>query len=41
MGERRSVYRVFGGKTEGKGRPRHKWNYNIKMDLHEMGWDID
>jgi len=40
MGERRGVYRVLVGKTEGKrslGRPRRRWQYNIKMDLHEVG----
>jgi hypothetical protein len=29
------------GKPEGKrplGRPRHRWVYNIKMDLREIGW---
>jgi len=39
MGERRGVYRVLVGKTEGKrslGRPRRRWQY-IKMDLHEVG----
>jgi hypothetical protein len=41
MGERRGVYRVLGGRPEGKrllGRPRHRWDYNIKMDLREVGW---
>jgi len=36
MGERRGVYRVLMGKPEGKrplGRPRHRWEDNIKMDL--------
>ena len=40
MGERRGVYRVFVGKPEGKrplGRPRHRWEDNIKMDLQEVG----
>jgi hypothetical protein len=40
MGEGRSVYRVLIGKPEGKrplGRPRHRWEDNIKMDLWEMG----
>jgi len=35
MGERRGVYRVFVVKPEGKrplGRPRHRWEDNIKMD---------
>ena len=37
-GERRGVYMVLVGKPEGKrplGRPRHRWENNIKMDLHE------
>jgi hypothetical protein len=36
MGERRGVYRVLVGKTEGKrplGRPKRRWEDNIKMDL--------
>jgi hypothetical protein len=40
MGERRGVYRVLVGKPEGKrpiGRPRHRWEDNIKMDLQEVG----
>ena len=40
MGERRSVYRVLVGKPEGKrplGRPRIRWEDNIKMDLQEVG----
>jgi len=39
MGERRGVYRVLVGKPEGKkplGRPRPRWEYNIKMDLQEV-----
>jgi len=39
-GERRGVYRVLVGKREGKrplGRPRHRWEENIKMDLQEVG----
>ena len=38
--ERRGVYRVLVGKPEGKrqiGRPRRRWEYNIKMDLQEVG----
>jgi len=41
MGERRGVCRVLVGKPEGKrrlGRPRHRWENNIKMDLQEVGW---
>jgi len=40
MGESGNVYRVLVGKPEGKrslGRPRHRWEDNIKMDLQEMG----
>ena len=39
-GERRGVYRVFVGKPEGQksfGRPRRRWEDNIKMDLQEVG----
>ena len=38
-GERRGVYRVLVGKPEGKrplGRPRHRWEDNIKLDLQEV-----
>jgi len=40
MGRRRCVYRVLVGKAEEKrtyGRPRHRWEDNIKMDLQEVG----
>jgi hypothetical protein len=40
MGERRGVYRVLVGKPKGKrplGRPRHRWEENIKMVLQEVG----
>jgi hypothetical protein len=39
-GMRGVVYRVLVGKPEGKrplGRPRHRWEDNIKMDLQEVG----
>ena len=39
MGEDRGVHRVLVGKPEGKralGRPRRKWEYNIKMDLQKL-----
>jgi len=45
MGERRGVNRVLVGKPEGKrplGRPRRRWDDNIKMDLQEGGcWGVD
>ena len=40
MGDRRGVYRVLVGKPEGKkplGRPRRRWDDNIKVDLQEVG----
>ena len=40
MGERRGVYRVLVGKPEGKrllGRPRRRWEDNIKMNHLEVG----
>jgi hypothetical protein len=36
LGEGRGVYRVLVGKPEGRrplGRPRHRWEDNIRMDL--------
>jgi hypothetical protein len=39
-GEKRGVYRVLVGKPEGNrplGRPRRRWEDNIKMDLQEVG----
>jgi len=40
VGEGRGVYRVLVGKLEGKrplGRPRRRWEDNIKIDLQEVG----
>jgi hypothetical protein len=40
MGEGRVVYRVLVGKPEGKrplGRPRRRWEDNVRMDLQEVG----
>ena len=40
MGEGRGVHRVLVGKSEGKrqlGRPRRRWEDNIKMYLQEVG----
>jgi hypothetical protein len=37
------VYRVLVGKPEGKrplGRPRLRWEANIRMDLHEVGCGV-
>jgi hypothetical protein len=41
MGEGRNVYRVLVGKPEGRrplGRPRHRWEGGIRMDLEEIVW---
>jgi hypothetical protein len=43
MWERRDVYRVLVGRPEGNrplGRPRRKWEDNIKMDLRKTGIDM-
>jgi hypothetical protein len=40
MGDGRGVYSVFVGRPEGKrplGRPRRRWEDNIKMDLGKIG----
>ena len=40
MEEGRGVHKVLVGKTEGKrplGRPRRRWEDNIKMDLQGVG----
>jgi hypothetical protein len=40
MGEGRGGYRVLVGKPEGKrplGRPRRRWEDNVRMDLQEVG----
>ena len=40
MGDRRGAYEVLVGRSEGKrplGRPRRKWEDNIKMDLQKVG----
>jgi hypothetical protein len=44
MGEGRGVYRVLVGKPEGKrplGRPRRKWEDNVRMDLQVVGWGFE
>ena len=43
MGERRGVYRVLVGKPESKrtlGRPRRRWDDNIKLDLQEVECEV-
>jgi hypothetical protein len=43
MGEERKVYKVLVRKPEGKrplGRPRHRWENGIRMDLREIAWRV-
>jgi hypothetical protein len=43
MGEERGVCRVLVGKPEGKrslGRPRRRWEDNIRMDVQEVGCGV-
>jgi hypothetical protein len=44
-GEVRGAYNILVGRPEGRrplGRPRHRWEDNIKMDLREIGFgDMD
>jgi hypothetical protein len=44
MGKVRGAYNILVGKPEGKrpiGRPRHRWEDNIKMDLRVWGCGLD
>jgi hypothetical protein len=41
MAKGRGTYRILVGRLEGRrplGRPRCRWEDNIKMDLQEVGW---
>jgi hypothetical protein len=43
LGEEGGMYRVLVGKTEGKrplGRPRRKWENNIRMNLQKVGCGV-
>jgi len=42
MGEIRNVYKILVGKLERKrplGRPRRRWEDNVRMNLREIGWE--
>jgi hypothetical protein len=41
MGEKRCAYRILVGRPEERrplGRPRRRWEDNIKVDLQDLGW---
>jgi hypothetical protein len=41
MRDRRDSYRALDGRSERNrslGRPRHRWEGNIKMDIEQVGW---
>ena len=43
IGERRGVYRILLGRPKGKrplGKPRHRWEDNIQMDLQDVGCGV-
>jgi hypothetical protein len=43
MGEVRGAYNILVGRLEGRrplGRPRRRWEDNIKMDLREIGFVV-
>jgi len=42
MGEMKNACSILVGKPEGKGpcgRPRHRWEGNIRMDFRKIGWE--
>jgi hypothetical protein len=44
MEDLRNAYKIFVGIREGKrprGRHRHRRENNIRIDLREMGWEVD
>jgi hypothetical protein len=44
MEERRGIYKILVGRPEGRrpfGRPRSRWEDNIKMYLQDVEWGID
>jgi len=41
---KRSAYKILVGKPEGKrllGRPKRRWEDDIKMDLQDVGWGMN
>jgi hypothetical protein len=44
MGEKRGAYRILVGRPKGRrplGRPRRRWEDNIKINLQEIRWGMD
>jgi len=42
VGDMRNAYKIVVGKPGRKrslGKPRHRWEHNIKMDLRELCWE--
>jgi hypothetical protein len=42
MGEKTGAYRILVGRPEGRrplGRPRRRWEDNMKLDIREVGWE--
>jgi len=39
MADRRGAYRILVGRRRPLGRPRCRWEANIKMDLQDLGWE--
>jgi hypothetical protein len=42
VGEMRNAYSIFVGTSEGKrplGRPRSRWEHNIRINFREIWWD--
>jgi hypothetical protein len=42
MGAMRNTYKILVTRPEGErshGRPRHRWEDNIRMDLRAIGWE--
>jgi hypothetical protein len=40
MGNVQNAYKILAGKSKGRrplGRPRHRWEDNIRIDLMEIG----
>jgi len=43
MGDIKGAYRVWVGRPDGNrplGKHRFRWQDNIKMDLHGVGWGV-